>query len=159
MKTLGVEDGVKPIVELSINSVVGLLNLDTMKLKGKINGEVVIVLIDCGAKHNFISKKLVSLLKLPMEETSNYGVKLGSGTTTKGKEICKKVELMIGKWKMVDSFVPQEVDAILGMQWLHSLGVTEMDQSNLTMTSHKGGCKVVSTGVPSLNKARVSLKV
>ena len=38
-----------------------------------------------------------------------------------------KVELMVGDWKVSDSFLPIElgrVDVIFGMQWLQSLGVT-----------------------------------
>ncbi|TYK28540.1 transposon Tf2-1 polyprotein isoform X1 [Cucumis melo var. makuwa] len=65
----------------------------TMKVRGKIHGEVV-VLIDCGATHNFISEKLVASLKLHTKETSNYGVILGSGATVKGKGVCKKVALL-----------------------------------------------------------------
>lgn len=92
MKMLEVEKGVKPVVELSINSVVGLSKPGTMKMKGKIDEEAVIVLIDCGEMHNFISEKLVTSLNLPMMETANYGVTLGSGTTMKGKgrEFVKK---------------------------------------------------------------------
>lgn len=58
-----------PVVELSINSV-GLSNPGTMKVKGRIKEEV-IVLIDCGATHNFISEKLVSMLQLPIKDTSH----------------------------------------------------------------------------------------
>lgn len=89
--------------ELNYQSTLWLAYLipGTMKLKGKINGETVIVLIDYGATHNFISEQLVLLLKLPREEASNYGVILGFGTTIKGKGICKKVELRIGEWKVV----------------------------------------------------------
>lgn len=47
------------IVELSINSVVGLTNLVTMKVRGRIKDREVIILIDCGATHNFISDKVV----------------------------------------------------------------------------------------------------
>ncbi|KAA0054240.1 peroxidase 64 [Cucumis melo var. makuwa] len=97
MKMLEVEKGVKPVVELSINSVVGLSKPGTMKMKGKIDEEAVIVLIDCGEMHNFISEKLVTSLNLPMMETANYGVTLGS-------------EL-------------GGVDVILRMQWFYSLGL------------------------------------
>ena len=43
LKMEGVEN---PIVELSINSVVGLTNLGTMKMRGSINNEAVIVLTE-----------------------------------------------------------------------------------------------------------------
>lgn len=42
-------------VELSMNSVVGLTSPKTMKMKDTINGQEVVVLIDFGATHNFIS--------------------------------------------------------------------------------------------------------
>lgn len=58
MNSLGIEEEVRSIVELSINFVVGLSNLGTMKVKRRIKGKEVIVLIDCGATHNFISKKM-----------------------------------------------------------------------------------------------------
>ncbi|KAA0057854.1 ty3-gypsy retrotransposon protein [Cucumis melo var. makuwa] len=79
-------------IELSINSVVGLTNPGTMKVKGRVKNEEVVVLIDWAA--------------------------------IKRKGICGKVEIMLGDWKVVDSFLPLElkrVDVILGMQLLHSL--------------------------------------
>ncbi|KAA0061683.1 uncharacterized protein E5676_scaffold75860G00290 [Cucumis melo var. makuwa] len=70
-------------IELSINSVVGLINLGTMKVKRKIGEEEVVILIDCGATHNFIAEKLVIKLGLALHETPSYGVILGSGRTVK----------------------------------------------------------------------------
>lgn len=80
-----IEGGMNIVVELSINSVVGLTNPGTMKARGKIFGEEVVVLVNCGATHNFISEKLVTELKLSTKETSRYGVILGLGTAIKGK--------------------------------------------------------------------------
>ncbi|KAL4027645.1 hypothetical protein IC575_010820 [Cucumis melo] len=148
-------------IELSINSVVGLTNPGTMKVKGKLGKEEVVVLIDCGATHNFIAEKLVEKLKLPMKETPNYGVILGSGTSIKGKGVCDKVELWLGNCKVTDSFLPLElggVDAILGMQWLHSIGTTEVDWKNLILTFFEQGNKVTIKGDPSLTKTQISLK-
>ena len=57
-------NGVKNVenlnIELSLNSVVGLTSPGTMKVRGKLNGVDVVVLIDCGATHNFIADKLVN---------------------------------------------------------------------------------------------------
>ena len=52
-------------VELLLNSVVGLSEPHTMKLRGEIQGKEVVVLIDCGAIHNFISKPRVESLQIP----------------------------------------------------------------------------------------------
>lgn len=97
LKTIKVVVKVQTVAQLSINSVVGLINPRTMKVKGKIQNEWVIVFINCGASHNFIAERLASLLQLPVIETSNYGVILGSGSAVNGKGVCNLIELAIGE--------------------------------------------------------------
>lgn len=46
------------ILEISMNSVVGLNGNQTMKLMGKLIGEEILVLIDSGATHNFIATEV-----------------------------------------------------------------------------------------------------
>ncbi|KAL0556516.1 hypothetical protein IC582_005030 [Cucumis melo] len=126
-----------------------------------IRGRAVVVLIDYGTTHNFISDKLVTQLLLSLEETSDYGVILDSGSIVKGKGICNQVELLLGDWKIVDNFLPLElggVDVILGMQWLHTLVVTEVDWRKLTLTFIQNEKKVVLRGDLSHTKASMSLK-
>lgn len=77
------------VVKLSLNTVVGFSTPGTMKLRGEVDQTGVVVLIDCGASHNFISQKLVEALEIPTVETSNYGVVMGSGVAVKGKGIVK----------------------------------------------------------------------
>ncbi|TYK06549.1 transposon Tf2-1 polyprotein isoform X1 [Cucumis melo var. makuwa] len=133
----------------------------TMKVKGKIQEREVIILIDYGATHNFISEKLVESLQLPVKETGHYGVILGSGTVVQGKGICENVEIQLSNWKVKEEFLPLElggVDVVLGMQWLHSLGITVVDWKNLTLTFSSEGKQISIKGDPSLTKSRISLK-
>ena len=58
----GSEEGDHVVVELSVNSVIRLSSPKTMKLRGEIKGEGVIVMIDPGTTHNFISVELVRKL-------------------------------------------------------------------------------------------------
>ena len=149
------------IIELSINSVVGSTNPGTMKVRGRIQEKEVVILIDCGATHNLISVKIGKELQLATKSTSHYGVILGSGTAIKGKGICENIEVKINEWKIVANFLPSElggVDVVLGMQRLYSLGMTEVDWKNLTMTFMHQGKKIVIKGDPSLTESRVSLK-
>ena len=89
------EEEVDEVAELSINYVVGLSTPRTMKIKGNIDQREVIVMIDYGATHNFISIKLVQKLALPLEATAGYGVLTGKGMAVKGEGICRRVTLTL----------------------------------------------------------------
>lgn len=65
---------VHEVVELSINSVVELSTPRTMKVTEFLLGQAVVVLIDCGATHNFISLELVKKLNILVTGTNSYGV-------------------------------------------------------------------------------------
>ena len=101
------------VAELSLNSMMGISALRTVKVKGKITQHDMIVLIDCGATHNFISSKVVQKLGLPVEATLGYGVLMGTGKAIKGEGICKGVVLTIQNIKIVEGFLPLELG---GMQ-------------------------------------------
>ncbi|KAG5576751.1 hypothetical protein H5410_056885 [Solanum commersonii] len=64
---------------LNMNSIVGLTGGRTMKLVGKIHGKDVIILVDSGATHNFISSALAHHLQLPIKKTKGFEVKIGKG--------------------------------------------------------------------------------
>lgn len=111
--------------ELSINSVVGLTTLETMKTRGSLGNKSVVVLVDCEASHNFISKEVVRQLGLPLSSTTGYGIIMGTGLTVKGQGICKGIKLQLQNVTVIDDFLPLELgilDIILGMQWLRKLG-------------------------------------
>lgn len=77
------------MIDLSINSVVSLTSPRTMKLTGNILGHPVLVMIDCGATHNFISAELASQLALPITRTASYGVLIGTGLSIRGRRDLK----------------------------------------------------------------------
>ncbi|KAF8398742.1 hypothetical protein HHK36_014600 [Tetracentron sinense] len=81
------------VVEVSLNSVVGL---KTMKLKGVIGEQEVVVLIDPGATHNFISLELVKRLQLPIAKIEAYGVTMGTGNAVRGAGILVELNQLVG---------------------------------------------------------------
>lgn len=111
-------------VELSMNSVIRLTSPKTMKVRGTVNGQKVVVLIDFGATHNFISIEFFRKLKITVTETNGYGVHVGSRMAVKGKGICKGVVLYMQTVVVVDEYLPLDLsssDIIQGMQWLSTL--------------------------------------
>lgn len=77
------------IIELSLNSVLALSMLRTMKLNGIINDTQVTMLIDCDATNNFIGLDLVETLKIILINTTSYGVVMGT-RVAKGGEYAVK---------------------------------------------------------------------
>lgn len=143
-------------VELSLNSVVGLSEPRTLKLKGEIHVLEVVILIDCGATHNFISTKLIEAVQIPVQETSRYGGVIGSSKQLKGMGVCKGVLLKLQHITIVEDFLPLPLgstDVILGIKWLATLGETHADWKNITMAFELGGQTVVLQRDPILTKA------
>ena len=56
---------VSPMEEVSLNSIMGLTNPKTLSPRGSVRDQPMMVLIDLRPTHNFISRKLVEVLKIP----------------------------------------------------------------------------------------------
>ena len=149
------------MAELSLNSLVGLTTSGTMKLKRALGRHDVVVLIDYGATHNFISLDSIHQLGIPLTETTGFGVETGTRESVQGKGICKDVVLTIQVLTIVETFLPIELgstDMVLGMQWLGRVGQMEVDWHKLEMYISMGPTRVTLRGDPSLRRTSVSLK-
>lgn len=116
------EPSVNP--EISLNSVMGFSNPKTLKLRGTIYGEVVIVMIDPGATHNFVSIHTVERLNIPVSHAKGFEVSLGTGQEVRGTGECLAVPLMVQGVLIVENFLPLPLgnsDVIMGIQWLEKL--------------------------------------
>lgn len=117
-KEVEMEDELQP--EISLNSVVGITNPKTFKLKGEVNGKSVIVMVDPGATHNFISKQAVEELAVSFIQSRNFGVSLGTWVTVESQGECKSVVLQLQGITIIEDFLPitlGNLDLILGLQW------------------------------------------
>ncbi|KFK40147.1 hypothetical protein AALP_AA3G336600 [Arabis alpina] len=66
----------------------------------------VVVMIDSGASHNFISTRLVNQLALTPHTAGNYGVLTGAGITVKGEGICRELTLLVQGLRIRADFLP-----------------------------------------------------
>ncbi|XP_062113017.1 uncharacterized protein LOC133824158 [Humulus lupulus] len=124
------------VVEVFLNSVVGLTSPKTLKLDGHIGTQSVIVLIDSGATHNFISNVLIHKLGLPITTTASYGMVLGMRKATQTQGICRGIGVTIEGIEIVEDFLPLDLgntDIILPIQWLETLGVTHINWKTHSM--------------------------
>ncbi|GKB34928.1 putative mitochondrial protein [Tanacetum coccineum] len=82
-------------VEVSLNLVIGFTSPRTMKIRGSIGGLDVVVLIDCGATHNFISHRVMEKLALMVSGTTSVGVMLGIKKFEQCLGLCKGAVLVL----------------------------------------------------------------
>lgn len=123
-----VEEQIQEIFEMAELSLkfyllVGISTPRTMKLKGTIRIEELVVMIDSGGTHNFISEKVVRRLGLNAVKTNRYGVLTGTGITVQGMGVGRNIELVLQGFPTVLSFIPLELgstDVILGSHWLET---------------------------------------
>ncbi|KAI0524824.1 hypothetical protein KFK09_004212 [Dendrobium nobile] len=149
------------VAEVSLNSVVGFTPSHTMKVRGEIADREVVVLIDSGATHNFISTQIVESLGMELVDTGGYGVMMGTGKVEMGRGVCREVVLMIQGIQVKEDFLPLELgstDVILGMKWLRTLGETKINWGTLRMELVIGERRRTIQGDAGLTKAGVSLK-
>ena len=148
-------------VHIPLNSLVGLTTLGTMKLKGELLSTKIVILIDYGATHNFISKDLVRGLGIPIIETSDFEVETGTGDSVPRGGVCKDVTLSLQELIIIKSFSPIELgstDLVLGMQWLSKLGKMEVDWHRLEMRINLGCTTVILHEDPNLKRSSISLR-
>lgn len=144
-----------------MSSIMGTSNPKTLKLKGEIKGHVVVVMIDPGAIHNFVSLKIVSELQLPVTSTLGFGVSLGTRESTEGTGKCQGTYLQLQDVNIIEEFLPMTLgsaDIILGIQWLEKLGTVTTNWKTQVMKFQLNVHTVTLRGDPTLERAQVSLK-
>ncbi|GKC86278.1 ty3-gypsy retrotransposon protein [Tanacetum coccineum] len=101
-----------------------------MKLRGTIGTTEVLILVDGGSTHNFISNTLVPELKMVTVFITPFGIQIGNGDIIRCNQHCKDISVKLPYIKIVQDFYPfsiEGVDLVLGVQWLATLN-TSMDQ-------------------------------
>ncbi|XP_044474694.1 uncharacterized protein LOC123202715 [Mangifera indica] len=147
-------------IELSSHSVAGINSPRSMKLLGKISETEVVVLVDSGATHSFLSQQVVKDLALQIHQKA-FSVTVGNGQSIKGGGVCRAVKLHLGSIHFLQDFYVFQlgnVDVILGMDWLSTLGIVHSDWQSLTMWFNWNGQQVSLQGDPSLTIRETSLR-
>ena len=90
----------------------------SLKVRGKIESREVIVLIDSGAFHNFITEDLVSELQLRCTPTQEFGMQMANGDEIRASRVCQGLYLQLTELNViVDFFFPLRLAlAMLGIR-------------------------------------------
>ena len=96
----------------------------TLKLQGMVKWVSILLLVDSGATHNFMSRKLAEKIGWKIIETKPLIIKLGDGHRAEAQGKCVGMELELGRHKVkLDAilFDLEGINVVLGMSWLACL--------------------------------------
>ena len=113
----------------------------TMKIEGILEGLPILLLVDSGASHNYITKELVVFLGLSVTDTKEFAIILGDGSKNVSRGKCEGLLIAIGQNQIqINAFVLEigGIDVILGMEWLETLGEVRTDWRRKIMIFQQG---------------------
>lgn len=138
-------------LSLSDAAFFGISSVQTLRVKGSINGKPVTILVDCGSTHNIIQPRIASGLNLPKNDIEPFSVMVGNGQMIRCSRYCPTVPLQIQQLSFnIPLFIlPIEgADLVLGISWLGSLGRLTADFSVPEISFIKDGATVTLKGEP-----------
>jgi hypothetical protein len=106
---------------LSVAAASGIEFSYSMRLEGVIQGHVVVILIDSGSCHTFVSSKVTMQLPGGSSLNTPFAVQVASRSTLSYEGQIKRVEWFIQGYKFISDLkiLPlQHFDVILGYNWL-----------------------------------------
>ncbi|WRX27539.1 hypothetical protein QQP08_020034 [Theobroma cacao] len=110
--------------KVSIHAISGTRGPQTMKVHGKIGQKQMLRLVDSESTHNFMHHKMATRMRLKPRTQGKLEVAVANGDKLLSAGHCKGIAMNI-----------QGCDAVLGAQWLRTLGPILWDFS----THLKGG--------------------
>jgi hypothetical protein len=112
-------------LSLSINALSGSLGDGTIRIRARVQNQVMLLLVDSGSSHTFINSNFVERLQCPTTLIPAVDVKIANGEQLQ----CDQVVPQLAWWAQGHSFVTDmrvlplgAYDAILGVDWLKQWG-------------------------------------
>ncbi|KAF3791504.1 hypothetical protein EJ110_NYTH14373 [Nymphaea thermarum] len=107
----------------------------SMWVRGQIGGVRVVILIDAGSTHNFVSQRVATTIGYEVREHPAFEVIMGDGTKVPCHTMCKDMELEVQGTILLVNLIVQvscSVDTMLGVRHARALtfdGNTSSDET------------------------------
>jgi hypothetical protein len=116
------------------------LDNQVIQLQAKVRGQVLRVLVDSGASHDFVASHIVNKLSLPVVQDSAATIVLGNGSRQDGSLVVPRLSFRVGTFKDTRPFRVTKLgsyDLILGKPWLTAFN-PDVDWASNTIRLVKG---------------------
>ncbi|XP_043807599.1 uncharacterized protein LOC110608432 isoform X2 [Manihot esculenta] len=146
--------------EISLHAITGTRNSQSMQLLGCWHGRQVLILVDSGSTHSFVSNSVVADLQVTVDAKDGLRVKVANGEQLHSPGLCKGAPIELGNSVFtVDLFVLQLTgfDLVFGVNWLATLGPILWDFNSMWMSFFVNGKQVALTGIDSKSETNSSL--
>nr|XP_023885311.1 uncharacterized protein LOC111997457 [Quercus suber] len=137
-------------VGITLYALTGTPTPGTMRVRGRIKGSGLVLLVDTSSTHNFVDALMVSSLKLRIDTSRILEVKVANGNVVRTQGFCSSVPVCIQGVEFGVQFHVLTLggcDAVLGTQWLSTLGIIQWDFQLLTMKIHYKDQQVLLQGL------------
>lgn len=134
---------------------------ESFKVRGMIKGQRIVALIDTRATHNFIDEVVVAKKGLQTEDFEGFKVMVADGFHIFCTKKIPNMSMQLGNYKVKDDFYVVSIgdtDAVLGIQWLRSLGEISLNLQTMELMFQSDGKKVVLRGMSNGGPRIVSFK-
>ena len=130
---------------ISCNALARITTPQTLNIEGFIKNKKVIVLIDSGSTHNFIHSKVAKELNYFLYPTPECQGMVANGGTINFSGKFHNIKLTMGEYvlnSLMLSIPMGDVDVVLRVQWLQSLGTVAFNFQELFLKFFSEGNEV-----------------
>ncbi|KAH9680855.1 hypothetical protein KPL71_026714 [Citrus sinensis] len=143
------KDDTQETPAISLHALAGVQSPQTMRLQSSIGKASLTILIDSGSTHNFLHHKFVKIAGLKPEPGCLLSVVVANGEKLTSPGRCKGVQLQLQGTQIEADFYLLSLegcDAVLGAQWLCTLGPILWDFDKMEMQFTKDGRQMTLRG-------------
>jgi hypothetical protein len=121
----------------TLESISGVPKFNAFRMRGVLQGQRVLILIDGGASHNFIDAALLKRRYIPTVEFEGFKVEVAGGSTMPYNRYILGMKLTLRRNALVQDVYVMDLpntNIILGVQWLSTLGPITTNYKTMEMS-------------------------
>lgn len=155
LNELAIEDLItEDFCQLSLNALTDAEASDSIRLKATVQNKTMLILLDTGSSHSFVSSQFVKITKLTTSPIATQKVKMANGHRMTTSQQVKNLTWYIQGHSFSKDMIVLDTlpyDAIQGYDWLRQYSPMTCDWQAKTLQFQHQGKQILLKGIPSHN--------